>query len=383
MRDEDSPQAARGGRRAPSLEQTARRIESEIADLVRQAHALLFGAGVPPPGALPLSLELQVEPEGRGSSAPGESLADQVLRAVRRRAAAGDAWHPGRVFCYRCESPDCDHSSPPRPQSVFAGYGPTGIAQWADLAQFLLDLKDDRVEELFREPPATVSRLVYGRELKGRQLHPFGRASKRYDLLGQLVAGHFGSRPGASFAVTVQAVESRYPDGRARISLNLIGSEPAEPAFQDAFRIARGRVQSIEEDLAHGQAAPERRSQLLRRVPGLLAEMGRSIERAARQHGRRTRHAEERRGERRPTQAATRDAREASDGSIYADDDRGTLIVVGPRGRVHAFTPGGRHVTTLTLEGEALPRRLRQERWRPARREEIARLRDSLAILIR
>jgi hypothetical protein len=321
------------------------------------------------------------EEDSRGAARSGSRA--QILRAARRWAAASDAWRRGRVFCYRCESAECEHSAPPRPQSVFAGYGPTGIAQWADLAQFLLDLKDDRVEELFREPPATVARLVYGRELKGRQLRPFGRGSKRYDLLAQMVAGYFGTRPGALFAVTVQAVESRYPDGRTRISLNLIGSEPAEPAFRDAVRAARMRAQSLEEDLALGPGSAERRSELLRRVPGVLAEMGRSIERAARQHDRRTRHAEARRGERRPTQAAARDAREASDASIFADDERGTLIVVGPRGRVHAFTPGGRHVTTLTLEGEALSRRLRQERWRPARRDEIETFRDALAILNR
>jgi hypothetical protein len=360
-----------------SLEEHARRIESEIAELVRRAHRKLFGAGAPAPRPLRLTLDLSVPP-----AAAAESLAGQVVRAVRMAASMGEAFRPGRVFCYRCESASCEHSGAPRPQSVFGGYGPTGVPQWTDFAQLLLDLKDARVDELFEDPPATVARLIYGRELKGRQLHPFGRASKRYDLLGQLVAGYFGARPDTLSAVTVQAVESRYADGRTRLALNVVGAAPPDPAFADALRSARVRLEGIEEDLARSEDSRQR-SQRLRRVPGLLLELGRSIERAARQRGRRTRHAEKRREERRPTQTAMRDVREAGDGSFYRDEERSTLIVVGPRGRVHAFTAEGRHVTTLTLEGDALERRLRRERWRPARGDEIAEFRRSLAILNR
>ena len=360
-----------------SRDERARRIESEIAELVRRTHRELFGAGAPAPGPIRLTLDLAVPP-GEGL----ESLAGQIARAVRRAASAGEAVRPGRVFCYRCESASCEHSGAPRPQSVFGGYGPTGVPQWTDLAQLLLDLKDARVDELFEDPPATVARLIYGRELKGRQLHPFGRASKRYDLLGQLVAGYFGARPDTLSAVTVQAVESRHADGRTRLALNVVGAAPPDPAFADALRSARLRLEGIEEDLARS-GDPGERSRRLSRIPGLLSELGRSIERAARQRGRRTRHAEERREERRPTQTAMRDAREAGDGSLYRDEERNTLIVLGPRGRVHAFTAEGKHVTTLTLESDALERRLRRERWRPARGDEIAEFRKSLAILNR
>lgn len=368
---------------ASELEEEARRLERGLAAFAGLVRRQLFGAGGPAASPLDLHLDLRLDLGAAGLAAGGEPLAEQVTRAVRAAAAEGESFHPGRVYCYRCENSLCEHSVPPRPPAVFAGYGPTGVPQWADLAQFLLDCKDARVEELFQEPPAAVARVFYGRELKGRQLHPFGRASKRYDLLGQLVAGYFGSRQDALSAVTVQAVESRQPGGRTRIVLNVVGSPPADPAFSDALRAARLRVQAIEEDLARPGVTAERRSELLRRIPGWLREMGRSVERASRQHGRRTRHAEERRGERRPTQSAERDAREAADASIYADEERGTLIVVGPRGRVHAFTPDGRHVTSLTLDVGALSRRLRQERWRPARKDEIAMLRKSLAILNR
>lgn len=392
LREEDSRRAGREGPGPgrPDADELARRIESEIAALARRLHLEMFGAGAAPPGSLRLSLDLVVDPALPARPGPSEPLGDQVRQALRRAAASAEPFHSGRVFCYRCEASSCEHSAPPRPQSVFSGYGPTGVPQWSDLAQLLLDLRDDRVEDLFRDPPGNVARLFFGRELKGRQLHPFGRASKSYDLLGQLVAGYFGGRREALFAVTLQAVESRYPDSRTRISLNLIGTTPAgasaethfaegaAPWFQDLLRTARARARALEDDLARTSATGKRRSEILRRVPGLLAEIGRGVERAGRQHERRTRHAEERREDRRPTQAALRDARRAGDASIFADEQRGTLIVVGPRGRVHAFAPGGRHVTTMVLEGDALDRRLRTERWRPATREEIRCLRERL-----
>ena len=383
MTDEIRKPSGRAKPPASGLEEDARRLERDLAAFAGRVHRHLLGAGSGAVSPLDLHLDLKLDLEAAGLAGGGESLADQVAHAVRAAAAEGESFRPGRVYCYRCENSLCEHSAPPRSPAVFTGYGPTGAPQWADLAQFLLDRKDEEVEGLFQEPPAVVARVFYGRELKGRQLHPFGRASKRYDLLGELVAGYFGSRRDALSAVTVQAVESRQPGGRTRIVLNVVGSPPADPAFADALRAARLRVQAIEEDLGRPGVTPERRSELLRRIPGWLREMGRSIERASRQHGRRTRHAEERREERRPTQSAERDAREAADAAIYADEEHGTLIVVGPRGRVHAFTPEGRHVTSLTLEVGALERRLRQERWRPARQEEIAMLRTSLAILNR
>jgi hypothetical protein len=54
------------------------------------------------------------------------------------------------------------------------------------------------------------------------------------------------------------------------------------------------------------------------------------------------------------------------------------MIVLGPRGRAHAFTPEGKHVTSLILDRDALSRRLARRRWRPATRAEIDALRTAL-----
>jgi hypothetical protein len=116
----------------------------------------------------------------------------------------------------------------------------------------------------------------------------------------------------------------------------------------------------------------------MREIPGILHDLRRATERAGRQGERRTRHAADRRRDNRPTHAALRDAWDASDAALLADESRGTLIVLGPNGRAHAFTPQGRLVTSLTLDRESLDRRLQRERWRRATREEIRGLREAL-----
>src|SRR5262249_6583697 len=154
-----------------------------------------------------LHLDLSI-PSGE-TAGPGRSeqtLSGQVARDVREAASRADSFQAGHVYCYRCEAAVCDHALPPRPAAVFSGYGPTGQPQWMDLAQVLLEARHERVEELFTAP-SPLALVQAGRDLKHRLLHPFGKASKRYDLLGQVVAGYFRGGDSDTCAVTVQAVE--------------------------------------------------------------------------------------------------------------------------------------------------------------------------------
>ncbi|MGH9440858.1 MAG: hypothetical protein ACRD16_01135 [Thermoanaerobaculia bacterium] len=367
----------------PSIAELALRIESDLAELARRIHEDLFGAGRPAPGLFPVRLELRL-PVSREANKEAPTLTEQLSRDVREAGSLAEPFRPGHVFCYRCESPDCEHSSPLRPQSVCAGYGPTGQPQWSDLSQALLEARHERVGELFERASRPLALVQMGHGLKGRLLRPFGKASKRYDLLGQLVAGYFGGGNDPLFAVTVQAVETRGPDGSTRLHLNRIGPAAAryfdeQPGhwFLAAFSEARTRLSRIEDRLASPDSG-ELRSDRMRRIPGILHDLRRAVERAGRQSERRTRHAADRRRDNRPTHAAVRDALRAPDESLLADESRGTLIVLGPNGRAHAFTPAGRLVTSLTLDREALDRRLHRERWRRATREEIRSLRESL-----
>ncbi len=366
-----------------SLSAEARRIESEIADLARRLHRKTFG-GAPFPEKLRIPFELTLPPAVPDDSAAAPALLAGVADALRRAGTRIDPVAAGRVFCYRCDRSDCEHAAPPRPQSVFAGFSPTGQPQWSDLAQVLLDSKHERVDELFSSP-VPLGLVQSGRELKAKLLHPFGKSSKTYDLLGQLVAGHFGGGGAPVSALTVQAVESRSADGGTRLTLNRIGAEAAgwleahpEHGFSQALQAARARLAQIEDELAQRSPSAARRSELMRKVPGILHDLRRVLERSGRQQERRTKHAVERRRENRPTHAALQDAWSAADADLLADETRRTMIVLGPRGRAHAFTPEGRHVTSLILDREALSRRLARKRWRQATPAEIQALRTAL-----
>ena len=366
-----------------SLSAEARRIESEIADLARRLHRKTFG-DAPFPEKLRIPFELTIPPAVPDDASASPPILAGLADALRRSGARADPVVAGCVFCYRCDRADCEHAAPPRPQSVFAGFSPTGQPRWSDFAQALLEAKHERVDELFSSP-APLGLVQPGRELKARLLHPFGKSSKTYDVLGQLVAGHFGAGGDTVSALTVQAVESRTPEGGTRLTLNRIGAEAAawldahpEHAFAQALQAARGRMAQIEDELGQGAVSPARRSELMRKVPGILHDLRRVLERSGRQSERRTKHAVERRRENRPTHAAIHDAWAAADADLLADETRGTLIVLGPRGRAHAFTPEGRHVTSLILDREALSRRLARKRWRPATRAEIEALRGAL-----
>jgi hypothetical protein len=344
----------------------------------------MFGADASFPARLSIDIEIPAGP--RTDSAAGPELLSRLSTALQKTGARADAILPGRVFCYRCESGACEHAAPLRPQAVFAGYSPTGQPEWKDLGQVLLEARHENVDALFGDPPAALAHVQPGRDLKARLLHPFGKSSKTYDVLAQLVAGPFGGdRRLPPSALTVQAIESRHPGGRTRLTLHRVGDEAVEfldahpeHPFSIAFPAARARLAAIENDLASGEPAPARRSELMRKIPGILHDLRRVVERGGRQRERRTRHADERSRENRPTQAALQDAWKASDTDLLADDARGTLIVLGPRGRAHAFTPGGKHVTSLILDREALSRRMARKRWRPATSAEIQILRAAL-----
>jgi hypothetical protein len=79
-----------------------------------------------------------------------------------------------------------------------------------------------------------------------------------------------------------------------------------------------------------------------------------------------TGHAMERRRSReRPTSAALSDAAEASDERLLFDERRDTIVVLGPRSRVHVFSRSGRHVTSMTESPDNTDRKVRAGIWKP------------------
>lgn len=362
-------------------------VEASLTSAIREAYADMVGAH--PDRARPFGMDLRVSIE------PGEpwrlqadpSIEEQIRTAVREMATQAEAFRGGSVYCYRCDSPDCPHSHPPRPTNVFGGYSSTGLPVWPEFSQILLERKHPSVDLLY-DPSQTdlVAMYIDPEMLKQRQLNVFGRQSKTYDILGQVVFGFLKMRIPAEnrseperVACTLQAVESRRLDGSPRLELNVLarlsdGSPaldaikgPYQTRVSDVISSARHRISSLRPP-SKGHAEKRRASSLpdtASLVADILQGLARKLEKVGRQRGRRTTHAEGHRTKNRPTSKAWEDAFGAAEESVLWDNHERTFVVLGPRNRVHVFSRQGRHVTSLVLVSEAVRSRKRRKRWTP------------------
>jgi hypothetical protein len=139
-----------------------------------------------------------------------------------------------------------------------------------------------------------------------------------------------------------------------------------QPAVVRALEDSERAVELMERraQAAH-EAAPGVVSlhDVLRQVPAVLRRFARDVERGGRQRVRRTRHAEDRRGER-PVGKAMDDVRGAALEAFFNDEKTNTRVVCGPQGRTHVFNADGRHVTTFVLPPGGSEFRVRTQRWR-------------------
>jgi hypothetical protein len=382
------PEGAPGAEPKPALsraERRARATADALRTLVRDTFADRFG-GVTGAAEIPLQLRLVARPGQNWELDFSPPLADQIAQQIEDAQAERAIYRKGFVYCYRCESSDCEHASPPSPLSVFGGYDSAGRPEWTELAQALIARKDPRVDRLYARPPAVVAALQLGSEIRGEQLSAFGRASKTYAVLGQVIAGYFPCTPAAGeaqdqnvrLAVTLQLVETRGPRGEFRLHLNPLAGLPDggdldlllgtgwEPALHRARQVGLRDLEALEFRVraAREQGRAEEARELLRQVPALLRRLADGIERGERQGMRRTRHVEMRREDNRPVHKAVEDARDAKPDCLFYDLKAHTFVVTGPKGRTHAFSADGRHVTSFLIRPDAIDFRLRTERWR-------------------
>lgn len=381
-----SPDPARPDRFTRREEAAANVLRAYIRDLILAA----CSSDEVPTEPLGLSLTLEVDPADAFALtfSPG-SLREQVLAQVEDRTARVGAFVPGHVYCYRCHSSQCEHSQPPEPGTVFEGYGTTGVPQWKELGQVLLDLREERVHQIYARPPAVVARVMTGKSLKADQLPSFGRASKTYSLLGQVVAGYFllpeEERMSADrCAMTFQFVETRRARSAPALHVNLVATLPdgADLAglfatgwaswVDRAYRVAARTVLRMQQQLAERDGAGQPSTgAILGRIPRVMSQLAASLDRGYRQAERRTPHVEQRRRVR-PVQNAVEDTKAARPEQILHDEKTGRIVVCGGHGRFHVFTPDGKHLTTFQGGPDTVAFRLRTERWRPMTEEERA-----------
>jgi hypothetical protein len=391
-------------RRRSEVEEPRLGLARHIVERLRQLARILYEEATTGRDARPLEAPFDVKillhPEGASPGAvPAGEDALHLLGALRRRvselAVHGQVYRSGRVFCYWCETSGCAHAVPPGESAVFGGYMPTGRPAWRDFASAVLARRDPRVEGLYRKPPETIAFVESEEELAAAQLPTFGKGSPAYQVIGQIALGYLRvpDSSGGPLAMTLQVVRSIGSAAEIRLDLNVLGvladGRDAESLFADGFepdldvaiRWARGALGDAERrlnavrkggDLDRAEAvAPE--------VRPVLDQLERRLEKIFRQRVRRTAHARERAEEgERPTRNAVVDARRAGDHEILVDGSEETIVVVGAKGRVHVFSPGGRLVTSILLSRNEVDRRLLRKRWRPARPGEIESFRRAL-----
>ena len=333
----------------------AEKIEKDLLALAGDMfiHERIEGFG-------PINLEINLEP---GSAQPGRKA---VYRAIKKKAEELALKKSGfardRVYCYKCNNFQCMHSKQPGPSSVFAGYHSSGTPQFHDFLQQLLDIEDDRAWLLYENKPPVLASFTKGYQVKKKQY--FGRSSGVFNIWGQVCIGYF-NRDRA--ALTVQVVETSHPDREKRIIVNrLFHVQPEELILQKENHYLYAALKRLENSIAHISTKKLGRREKIQAALGHLERFSRQVEKKHQLESKKTLHAKDRRTQKRPIKEALDDARKASARDYLYDPLKNTMIILGPRKRVHVFSTEGIHVTSLTLEKAAIDLRLRQNKWVPA-----------------
>lgn len=357
-----------------------RAVGDALRALIRDLAKRRFGH-LPAGKSLDLDLRVSIEPEDDWHLRFDPPLQEQILARVEGVEASWDVYQAGAVYCFQCQRCDCEHSRPPEALDVFQAYDSTGCPKWSELAQMLLDLGEERVDSLFGENKAIIAVPVRGRDLRTRQLHLYGKASRTYALLGQVVAGYFRMRPvrgqeDLRFAVTFQAVEVRTNQGKPALELNALAALPHPwpdlvpehcPWLEKARRSAADALKNLEAKVLQHleQDKPSEARRVMARVPAILRRLASDLEQGARQDRRQTKHAKHRREIRRPVDKALDDLRSARPERMFVDLKTSAIAVCGSKGRCHIFNDNGRHITSFKIDNDAINQRVRKNRWEP------------------
>ncbi|HGY92388.1 MAG TPA: hypothetical protein ENK43_14560 [Planctomycetes bacterium] len=331
----------------------------------------------------PVELRWPLDFRGRAKEdrAAGRRILEELTRHIDDAILGHAAFRPGRVYCFFCETSDCEHAAPRTPRDVFAGFGQTGQPEWKPFLDLAIDRRLEGVDRLSEGTSRPIQLLMEKEELVGDRLEAFSRGDRAYDLRGQLTLGYFQQPNGESgperFAVTLQLVRSSTRSRAVRLGLNVLGRLPdgrdvrelldgsRDLVFLDLVHDAGGRLARINQDLKRRKPKerPERAAEAASR---LLRDMAQGFGRRRRRRIWRTEHARERALEKeRPTGMARSDLASARPERSFRDRRDKTFIVLGPKGRVHVFSDEGLHVTSLQLDRRSLDARIEKKRWRP------------------
>lgn len=379
----------------PPKRSRSERREQAVCDalrtLMRDLYLEKFGKIPSREKEIPVTLHMKLRASEDWALEVVPFMRDQIGAALEDAEAECNLYEPGAVYDFYEDQAHTTASTPPSALSVFKGYNSLGVPQWQDLSQMFIDAADERVSDLYEKPPRVLACLQYGKELTKEQLSTFGKSSKTYAVLAQVVAGYFvlpnsgnNSQQEDRLALTFQIVESRDTNRHVKLYLNVLSfvpwprlqerfSEGWEPGIARACQSLRHSLSNLEKKVNHLRQAGklEDASHALKKIPELMRRLMGSLERTDRQGRRRTYHAEDRKKQR-PTQKALEDARGASAQQLFFDVKTNAWIACGEHGRAHVFSTEGRHVTSFVLKPDSIAFRVRTHRWRELTPEEVS-----------
>ena len=343
-----------------------------VRALADMAQALLHVEGVDPlamPRYLDLNLRVPLDGGNDVRHAAGTAV-EQILKRVREVREHEQALRPGAVYSYFADSSHAEGCRPLEPRHVFDGYSSTGKPNFADFVTLAIERKDANIERMLAGEEIVLTHVSMGRVLRTQQLAEFGGNSPVFKILGQVDAGLFRVLGDAGrCAFSFQLLRGTTLEGRVRLRLHPVGAvdpmDLADPALMQILSRFQRKLDAealrLEGKLKGGEVDEEEF------VLPLLQEFAKQLQARTRNTGRRTQHGIERSEEnQRPTPSAYPDAGEANDASILWDIDQSTIVVLGPKSRVHVFTPQAKHVTSVVMQRPAVERRRQQGRWRLA-----------------
>ena len=230
----------------------------------------------------------------------------------------------------------------------------------------------------------------------GSQPIPEVTQGKVYEVIAQVVIGPLASHfrllksEDTRHTLTAQIILVQPPEHPLQVRFNLLGlnpddlfdaaakSAPRAPISRarNCISTARREVRRMQDQLSRGKVSQALLSQESTRI---LEELRDSLIRTVNGNPQRTRHAQKRhQSMERPTSEAWRDAARAGDERLLWDQHQETIVVVGPKSRVHIFSENAKHITSMRLGVKELERKRGQRRWRLLDPELAKRFRDQV-----
>lgn len=404
----DGKSGSKSGKRAPvrpgGVDGAAIRVVDAMTDLLDLAAAELGFSDLDP--AILDGVTVSVGHALKGEKSASDAAAEVARRAreiVRVAATGQDNWHRDRIFCLQCGSSNCIHSTPPSPTDIFAGYLPTGKPEWVDFTHFCMDRNIEGFETLFVQRPGVIAVSSRGMDLNSQLLDSFSDAN--YTVVGAVNAGLLpvdyeptragGERMAVSFvavavlkgtALTIRLCRPGFDGEMMDHAAGRQGHRGPAERIRRLLSSTNARLEAVTLAIRHDTriSGPADVTALSGRIESavmpVMNRLRSDLVNVFRGVDDRTKHGEHRlRSGSRPTSAAFSDAVAASDENLFFDGAENTIVVSGPRGRCHVFTPDGRLVTSIKLDPGELESRVSKKRWRPLQQTEITRFRQTLS----